>query len=335
MSYVLKDLSGPQQKLLTQKLHHNTKGDSKFYQQLSSELMFNPNISLLPIRASSLHDLLLSQAADEPDFGIDNNIEHPDADPKGDRTFMGGVAGPNSRGFRHMYFGGWKLDHPIRTFQIPTRALGQAPERTLLIAEKARLLIRSGELFWGFRLLAWSMHLLQDLSQPFHSTQIPSLKMPAWGAIFSWPPSQIFGKLVSESTRIVSNYHYAYEAYTFRQLSSPDTNFLKTCLTDAKSVSKIQFDPKRNTPFELAQAVAQDSVTIAPEVGAASIDFFGEDLKKPEFDIPNQKGSLNYDSLSTLTEHTQSRERLEKATCRALANGVMASRYLLLWALEN
>lgn len=314
--------------------------DQKTFEELKSELVLQ-KASTVGATATeacargqkiSLNDVLLMGFVDDPDEGMDQNL--PDsADPKNERKYMGGAQGQTSQGFRHMFFGGWKPRQPVATFQVPFQSMGQAPERAQLIATKGRELLQSGQSVWGMRLIAWAMHYLQDLAQPFHTAQIPNLRMVPWSALFQWPPSQGFSSLVAETTRTISNYHWAYEGYVYEQMQLGEKSPFADCLLQAERHSTLQFDPKVETPRDLALKVSRNSVRLGPNLGSALMGFFGTELKKPEYNLPANKGSVDAAALAARPDLEDARKRLEQVTCSALANGAVASRKLIEWAM--
>lgn len=231
-----------------------------------------------------------------------------------------------------MYFGGWKFSHPLTTFQIPFRAVGQAPQRFQVLAKKAKELIQAGELLWGIRVLAWSMHYIQDLAQPFHTVQAVSLPMIPWYALWTWPPSQALDQLVKESTRVVTNYHWAYEGYV-RDLTQKDGHSpFADCLTHPEKHTQLPFDPHTQDPIQLAYAIANASIQLAPRVGGAELDFFGTFLRAPGVDFPNHLEMINNSEYATRPDLAEPRDRLHQVTCQALANAALGSQLLLNWA---
>ncbi len=295
----------------------------------SNELKLNPRASFPVLHVQYAKDIFLAQSVDEPDHGMDRNLEDS-ADPSGDRNYTGGTAGPTSQGFRHLYFGGWKLAHPIATFQIPMRSLGQSPDRVKAFADEALSLLQSKNYYWGFRVLNWSMHYLQDLTQPFHSVQVPTLSMIPWLEVFGG-----FHNLVKESTRTVSNYHFAYEDYVYFNLSQKEKSIFNDCLTQAEKYGTLHPGFEKMAPLELAHEVANRSIELAPEVGAANMQFFGNEMMLPAYDIPNHKGVVDYAFLFVDPKKETTRKRLEKVTCHALANAVLSSRALIEWELAK
>ena len=298
------------------------------YRDMARALQLNPNGKL--ISGSEKSGLqILTLAVDDPDQGMDQDL--PAAfDPGNERKFMGGMSGPTSQGFRHAFFGGWQILHPITTFQVPLHAMGQAPERTRIFARFARELFEQGDFAWGVRIIGWAMHYVQDLSQPFHAVQIPNLRMV--------PFSHLFTDLVPETTRVISNYHWVYEGYTLEQIQSGQPSTLKTCLSETVK-SELHWDQTnpRENPADLTLEVADASLELASEMGSALVAFTlaaGIDLKDPKIDLAHNIGSVDYRELATRPALAHERERLEKVTCLALRNGLDASARLVQWALQ-
>jgi hypothetical protein len=338
--------------------------DQRIYDRLAIELKLNPKAQVQATDFTACAKgrpvtgrTILAAFVDEPDHGMDRDIPGPreDFDPQDVAKWMGGTSGPTSAGFRHMHFGGWQLWHPIKTFQIPPGAIGYAPDRAALMARKARELLQKGgvEAAWGYRVLAWSIHYLQDLAQPFHAVQIPHLNMVPWYAILRWPPGEGFADLVSETTRTIANYHWAYEQYTLYRLTTliggagpaqEKRSAYADCLEkpDASPVDAgrpgetravLLEDPRLaelgHDPLLLARRVARASVWIGAELGAANMRFFGVGLKNRSVDIPAGKGEPVYAELAVDPSLVEARAELARVTCRALGDASMATRMVI------
>ncbi|MBL7716779.1 MAG: hypothetical protein JNL01_15040 [Bdellovibrionales bacterium] len=342
--WIFQGLSPEAQKFLEKRVYAPCTEDEKIrYENLADELGLNARKAPKPMHPDGCMQgselvlrAILSQGSDDPDCGMDQDLPEK-FDPKNQRKMMGGVKGPNSQGFRHMYFGGIDIKRPIKTFQIPTGAVGEAPTRAQIMAEKAKSLIDKGDLTWGIRTLAWSLHYIEDLAQPYHSTQVPDFGMTALGKLFQWPPSKGFEEMVSETSRMISNYHYGFEAYTSIRMQEGLTNPYISCLDQPRNQSRLGPNATSAvaTPEMWAHAVAASSRDLAADIGAASLDFFGKDLMKPGVDIANKKGSLNYRELVTRPDLTDKRNRLHQASCVALANATHAAMLTVEWALKS
>jgi len=244
--------------------------------KLASELQINatkvPLFSENHPKTMTVRDLIQSSIIDEPDQGMDQDL--PDsADPHGDRAWMGGSTGPTSQGFRHMYFGGIVWTSPIATFQIPFHAVGQAPERYEQMKAASDRFLKEGNLFWGVRTLLWSLHYMQDLTQPFHVTQVPYYRMLPWKNLFS--------KFVSRSTQVIANYHYAYEGLILEYLNEAQISEFGHC-----------FDGTDARPIDIHE-VAKSTRAMAPDLGKALYALFGDQMKDPRMNLPEGRGSID------------------------------------------
>lgn len=328
MPWVLNTLPESEKATLELILHvPSEEAQGNIYQDLVQKLVLNSEARALPPLKSgiSVKDLFLAETVDEPDFGMDQNLPE-NADPLGERKFMGGTKGTTSQGFRHMYFGGWKLSHPITTFQIPVKAMGQSPFRVEMLMNASLELKKKGEIGWSLRVLGWAMHYIQDLAQPFHSVQIPHFEMVPWGVLMAWPPQKGFAQLVSETTRTISNYHFAFEGYTKLLLGEADS--FSSCMRE--NILKIRNDEKNQmTPFEISHHVIARSIEFGPEIGRGNMTLFGRELLEKDRNLPLHQGEPNYHELVTRTEFAERRRALENPTCKALANAVWASQALL------
>jgi hypothetical protein len=221
----------------------------------------------------TLRELLTSEWTDEPDRGMDQDLPES-ADPDGDRTWMGGVSGPTSQGFRHMVFPGFHWSAPLTTLQFPLRALGQAEARIAFLRAAADRYLESKNWFWGARILAWQIHLMQDLHQPFHVVQIPDARMLPW--------SSLLRGFLSRSTVTMANYHYAYEALALEWLREHGEGSLSSCLGDPDS--RI---------FEFASELPLEPRKSSRALGALLLEIFGDYPKSSKVNLPEGIGQID------------------------------------------
>lgn len=295
------------------------------YSEIASLLLLQSRASstLRSLDAHTFRDLI-RLGSEDPDHGIDSDL--PDsADPSDDRSYMGGTKGQGSQGFRHMFWSGWNWKKPLSTFQIPTRPLGQAPDRIELLANEARDRFRKGDLRWAGRILGWTIHYLQDLSQPFHATEFPSLAMIPMRAILVWPPNQIIPSLLQESIRVTTNYHWTYEGYTRHALLSPDANPFRECFANSSGSFLVA------NPRELALAVAELSRKRAPETGAAVVGLVGKHLMEPAVSVPLNPAQIDVEDLLKNPARTTARNRLNAVTCESLRTATDATVWITRW----
>jgi hypothetical protein len=226
---------------------------------------------------TTVRELLLSDWVDEPDFGMDQDLPES-ADPAGDRAWMGGTTGPTSQGFRHMMFPGFEWSSPLRTLQIPFRPVGQALERIRALRSASDRYRREKNLFWALRILNWELHLIQDLHQPFHVTQVPAVRMLPWKSLFSG--------FVARSTRTMANYHFAYEGLAQEMLRERAEGTLGDCL--AGTESRVFQDP-----VELMREPRAE----APGLGQALLRLLGDYPKSTAVNLPEGVGAIDYFKL--------------------------------------
>jgi hypothetical protein len=317
--------------------------DRLTYSGLASELGLHPAALIAPTspeacaRAGGIEvtpsEILLGTSTDDPDQGMDQNLP-PELDPSDYRRTMGGATGPSSQAFRHMYFGGWSPLRPMATLQVPPWRQGEAPDRAQLLALKARALLRSGQVIWGFRVLGWAMHYVQDLAQPFHSAQVPSLRMIPWYVAIHWPPKEAYADLVRESARSVSNYHRGYEGYVLHRILEGQTSPFVDCLKNPGKYATLAIE-RGWGPRELALGVASAAIDLAPRTGPPAVELLGLQLRGPDFHLAVGKGKLDYADLAIRPDLMNARFAIDETTCKSLANTVLASQYLIAWALKN
>jgi hypothetical protein len=250
----------------------------------ASKIPFFAETTTTKLASITVRDLIQSAFIDEPDLGMDQNL--PDsADPKNERAWMGGASGPTSQGFRHMYFGGLAWSSPLSTFQIPFHAVGQAPDRFEKMRTISNEFFKKGDLFWGVRTLMWALHYAQDLTQPFHVSQVPNLNMVPWNKLFSG--------FIEHSTHSLGNYHYAYEGLALEYLNEARVSEFNKCF-EVFDMTEIQ---------DLTKTAAATREA-APLLGEAVYILFGDEMKGDEVDLPHGKGSIDYYQLLHQRETT-------------------------------
>ena len=82
------------------------------------------------------------------------------------------------------YFGGNDAyTHAFRHYYVPNSLLppilspqGIAPYRAALYAKLSEGAFDTGHPYWGYRFLAWSIHYVQDVTQPWHTIFLPGIE---------------------------------------------------------------------------------------------------------------------------------------------------------------
>jgi hypothetical protein len=207
--------------------------------------------------------------------------------------------------------------------------VGIAPERAELLANRAKILLQQGKMAIGFRVLAWAFHYVEDLGQPFHAVEIPSLEMVPWFALWTWPPAK---DIQHETERSITNFHWAIEGYVRQRLMEGEGNPFAECLSQPASHATMN-RAGITTPRELARAVARASVEAEPELGDGMVHFFGRDLTLSDRDLAKGQPQPPYAELAQRPDLSDSRAMVHHAVCTGLANGSWATRWLLRYAL--
>lgn len=217
--------------------------------------------------------------SDEPDHGMDQELfgQYPSL-WKQDYVYMGGLEkGTPSQSFRHMYWPSGYFKLPPSGGKEPVydpKSLGEAPARAQFFFEKSLEAFRRGHPYWGARFLAWSLHYLQDLTQPFHAEQLPSRdfirRRPGGGIDLKW------------TAKVLAYYHFAFEIYCRQALLGEAGPEAQDKLRAALSGSFAAF-PLQN-PGEMAQEAARRARRQAAGAGNASVAFFPAVSDSPDFD---------------------------------------------------
>jgi hypothetical protein len=238
----------------------------------------------------TVEQLLGMGFVDEPDQGMDQDL--PDsADPEHYREWMGGSSGPTSQGFRHMVFPGIEWSSPLRTFQLPKSKVGDAFRRIEVLGQASKQYFSEGNVFFGIRTLLWKEHFIQDLLQPFHSTQIPSLKFIPWKKIFKGP--------VKQTSHAISNYHYAFEGTVLEMVKAPWERGIQEC-----------FEIREVHPYEGEAALLRLPRAKAYEVGELVYAVFGDYLKSDTVDLAEGIGAVDYYGLVNAKNEELTKEEI-------------------------
>lgn len=189
----------------------------------------------------------VSRHVRDPDCGIDRDLKVSWL-----QEFMGG-----SQGFRHMYypFGRWRF--PLILFPQ-----GDAPERAAYFFKMVNERFREGDFSSGWLFLSWSLHYVEDLSQPFHTCQT-SFRFIVWKSP------------VKGTTEVTKNFHYAYEDAIYLFLLEEISGKNSYGILDALS-SPVEMDDEDIK--RLGKSVAKRSAEVCDDVFTASFDIWRERL---------------------------------------------------------
>ncbi len=202
---------------------------------------------------------ILSIYSTDPDDGRDQDLFV--RDQKGspryiypDQKWFGVMQGPDSQAFRHIEKPPFSWKHPLSTFGIPLRALGESTTRAEIYFQASVLAFSLDEEYWGWRFLAGAFHYLEDLHNPYHAGQITLglLTQGLW-AYLNWGYKE--KGLMGTLSQIVSNSHRFFESY----LSHPrdqDQNLKRKVLASLKGNDTV---PGTETIRNLAVQVRDQS----------------------------------------------------------------------------
>lgn len=113
---------------------------------------------------------VLGAYADEPDWGMDQNLWKDPTYGYGKPPYGGGESLAADRAAFHTTF---LREGFILRELAPEINLGMALERAVLFGLLSQLSFQTGHPYWGYRFCAWTAHYLQDLTQPYHAKAVP------------------------------------------------------------------------------------------------------------------------------------------------------------------
>jgi hypothetical protein len=199
---------------------------------------------------------ILVRYADEPDWGVDQNL-----DASWQQYFMGGKTGFSSQAYFHMYYPAFTVHAPV-----PGIVMGAANKRADLWVTMSRKAFARKDPYWGFRYLACAFHYVEDLGQPYHSTQTSVHFVDIC-------------HVLSGTVAITSNFHYVYEGWIAHQMLAELEGSKGFGLVAAlRGTDEISLA----TPSDFVKKVAKSSHAPASVVMKSCIQFFDRRFLKPE-----------------------------------------------------
>lgn len=246
--------------------------------QIKKKYRFEAKMHEAPAASLPLVQVIATYS-DEPDWGMDQELfdeaEYPEL-WRSEYAMMGGKKGTPSQAFRHMYWSEWSYAHPLATFKLPLshlfRPMGLAPERALVFVELSRKAALAGHPYWAARFLGNALHYLEDVAQPYHSSQTPT-KAFVFRVLLDSEHRGPMKSFVQQMTQLMTYYHFAFEDYTARLISDlhPEGKQWIQALTSTSSPpSSLELmNPKDRVIRMSLEAVAEASKT-----GKFSLAFF-------------------------------------------------------------
>ncbi len=223
-------------------------GEFRYYTLQSQS---KPGFTGTPAGGQTSARQILMDFSDEPDWDMDEGWELAIA-----QNLMAG-----SRGYRHMYYPVW--DWHLPWLFAPQ---GVAPQRAEHFYRMARYAFKRNDAYWGFRFLARALHYLQDLGQPYHTTQT-SWKFITWA-------SPIEG-----TTQATKNYHFAYESYIAYRLE---------CEANGRMPPDYSSALTKSQPLAMEDVIsgvtrlAEMSNKLASDTFQVSVELFGARMRSAQ-----------------------------------------------------
>jgi len=208
-----------------------------------------------PVGSTTNALTVLSTYADEPAWGPDQELKL-----SWQQTFMGGTTGVTSRGYIHCYY-------PAGSFNIPTPGIpmGMTPKRIEQIIALVHAAADRGDTYWALRFTAWCLHYIQDLTQPYHTTQTSPL--------FYWK-QEFPAEFVKGTTKVTANYHFAYERFARWRVDGELNGTLPPLFVTALTEPCADLTVDRGLAC-FAKSTAKASHGLAKRAFRDSYDFFG------------------------------------------------------------
>jgi hypothetical protein len=186
-----------------------------------------------------------ASASDEPDYGLDFGLWEDNGtsygagygfgkQPFGNPAVEWSTQAPLHIGFFHesaiVY---WAAPFLRRTY----------PEyRIHLWQSLSSYALRTGHDYWGWRFAGWSMHYLEDLTQPFHARVLPGVGVPRMMWINTLDIAGVHGPK-DRAVPLVTNRHFALENFELR--------WLRAAYSSRPGVD-VGIDALRNTKLDSA-----------------------------------------------------------------------------------
>lgn len=288
---------------LAQFLQINTKTDFSSTASYRFESPLTKQKTLTPLEILFLYST-------DPDDGRDQDLLMRDATGRArpaypDQKWFGVVTGPNSQAFRHIEKPPFSLSHPLRTFGLPFRSVGEASKRAEIYFQTSRLAFALGEDYWGWRFLAHAFHYLEDLHQPYHSGQItPSLlKKGLRGLSWGMKSKGLMGTFAT----VVANSHRFFESYVDK-VNGDNTVRKEKALNAVKG---IDLAPWNGSALDLARQARDASNLVYGELSEAVSKIADPRLDGPyEFQSDDANPDNPQDFVTTGPDFAKANDRI-------------------------
>jgi hypothetical protein len=148
---------------------------------------------------------VLSVYADEPDWGMDQDLFAIESYGLG-RPPFGGETGKSSQASFHMAF---FHEIPLLVRIYPRVEKTFLDLRAHVFLALARLALDRSVDYWAWRFTAWAAHYLQDLTQPYHAKALP---FSGWAVLGRFLRNPRAGNFLEKNKNLLMNRHILFEA---------------------------------------------------------------------------------------------------------------------------
>ena len=207
----------------------------------------------------------------EPDFGLDIGLWQDNGTPQGARYGLGtqpfgnpkldyGSQAPMHMGFYH---------ESAIVFAAAGFLKRTFPEwRIALFQALARHAFKTGHHYWGWRFTGWSLHYVQDLTQPYHSRVLPGVSTARMLWINTIAMAGMEGAK-NDAISLVSNRHTAVENYQLnRMLQAYERRDMDDLLLRALRDNSQDESHKMHTSASARQVISAEASNLAAELDA-------------------------------------------------------------------
>jgi hypothetical protein len=281
---------------------------------------------------------ILTTAVEEPDYGMDMNLfaDNPNSkvgqlyqwgtQPFGNPQFTPGSQAPFHMGY---FYESTLLD------ALSSINHSYVEYRIHLYYTLAKYAFRTGHPYWGYRFLGWSLHYLQDLTQPYHTKAAPNYGTTR--LLFTNFLSYVWiTSPVDNLIQVISNRHFSLENYVLHlALDTVDTQQSNIFFQALGEISYDSNYPSYSQSYA-RNIVAKESNEMADELDEMIRNTFPQkyvDDPEYEFFVSGRPQPNLYLLLDDKTHHHLS--KFNKKIASLLRNFGSHSRNLIKSAMQT
>ena len=227
---------------------------------------------------------IVSTYVDEPDWGFDQSLWGHAEYGYGESPY-GDLTGTSSQAPFHMLF--LRENWIVRHF-VSFLTEGMMEDRVELFRGLSRLAFERGHPYWGWRFLSWSLHYLQDLTQPYHAKAVPHVGL-GYYLRFAVSSSETQARVKRETSQRVKNRHFALEDFASFVLLHPEktagADVLLSALARGHAIESFS-EGEREKVSLLLERIAEASDRVSLSLDQAVVAAFGSQVcEDPRYDL--------------------------------------------------